>query len=46
MKFNVQKCHILHTITKARFSFLYSLGGVFLKQVQQSPYLGVHISAG
>ena len=43
MKFNAQKCYILPT--KARSSFLYSLGGVILKQVQQSPYLGVHISA-
>ena len=43
MKFNAQKCYILPTT--ARSSFLYSLGGVILKQVQQSPYLGVHISA-
>ena len=43
MKFNAQKCYILPT--KARSSFLYSLGGVILKQVQQSPYRGVHISA-
>ena len=43
MKLNAQKCYILPT--KARSSFLYSLGGVILKQVQQSPYRGVHISA-
>ena len=43
MKFNAQKCCILPT--KARSSFLYSLGGVTLKQVQHCPYLGVHISA-
>ena len=43
IKFNAQKCYTLPT--KARSSFLYSLGGVILKQVQQSPYLGVHISA-
>ena len=43
MKFNAQKCYILPT--KARSAFFYSLGGVILKQVQQSPYLGVHISA-
>ena len=42
MKFNAHKCYI--PPTKAR-SFLYSLGGVILKQVQHSPYLGVHISA-
>ena len=35
MKFNAQKCYILPTT--ARSSFLYSLGGVILKQVQQSP---------
>ena len=43
MKFNAQKCYILPT--KARSSFLYSLDGIILKQVQQSPYFGVHISA-
>ena len=43
MKFNAQKCYI--PPTKARSSFLYSLGGVILKQVQQDPYLGVNISA-
>ena len=42
MKLNAQKCYILPT--KARSSFFYSLGGVILKQVQHSPYLGVHIS--
>ena len=43
MKFNAQKCCSLPT--KARSSFLRSLGGVTLKQVQHCPYLGVHISA-
>ena len=40
MMFNAQKCYIFPT--KARS---YNLGGIILKQVQQSPYLGVHISA-
>ena len=44
MKLNAQKCYILPT--KARSSFLRSLGGVILKQVQHSPYLSVHISNG
>ena len=43
MKFNAQKCCSLPT--KARSSFLRSLGGVTLKQVQHCPYLGVHILA-
>ena len=43
MKFKAQKCYILPT--KARSSFLYSFGGIILKQVQHSPHLGVHISA-
>ena len=43
MEFNAQKCYILPT--KTRSTFLYSLGGEILKQVQQNPYLGVQISA-
>ncbi|XP_076435337.1 uncharacterized protein LOC143275248 [Babylonia areolata] len=42
MRFSAQKCYILSSRRKS--SYLYSLSGVFLKQVQQNPYLGVLIS--
>ena len=42
MRFNVQKCYILSSRSKS--THMYSLYGVFLKQVQQHPYLGVIIS--
>jgi hypothetical protein len=42
MKFNAQKCYILST--KTRSHYFYQLNGVFLKEVQQSPYLGLQIS--
>jgi hypothetical protein len=43
MRFNAQKCYILSI--RSTSSYLYSLDGVPLKQVQQNPYLGVHIAA-
>ena len=39
MRFNAQKCYILSSRSKS--THMYSLNGVFLKQVQQHPYLGV-----
>ncbi|KAL8588919.1 hypothetical protein ACOMHN_012957 [Nucella lapillus] len=42
MRFNAQKCYILSSRSKS--THMYSLNGVFLKQVQQNPYLGVLIS--
>ena len=42
MRFNAQKCCILSSRSKS--THMYSLNGVFLKQVQQHPYLGVIIS--
>ena len=42
MRFNAQKCYILSSRSKS--THMYSLNGVFLKQMQQHPYLGVVIS--
>ena len=42
MRFNAQKCYILSSRSKSTHT--YNLNGVFLKQVQQHPYLGVMIS--
>ena len=42
MRFNAQKRYILSSRSKS--THMYSLNGVFLKQVQQHPYLGVIIS--
>ena len=42
MRFNAQKCYILSSRSKS--THMYSLNGVFLKQVQQHPYVGVIIS--
>ena len=39
MHFNAQKCYILSS--KSKSTHMYSLNGVFLKQVQQHPFLGV-----
>ena len=39
---NAQKCYILSSRSKS--THMYSLNGVFLKQVQQHPYAGVIIS--
>ena len=39
---DAQKCYILSSRSKS--THMYSLNGVFLKQVQQHPYLGVIIS--
>ena len=41
MRFNAQKCYILSSRSKS--THMYSLSGVFLKQVQQHPYLGMII---
>jgi hypothetical protein len=43
MRFNAQKCYILSIRSKS--SYLYSLDDVILQQVQQSPYLGILLSA-
>ncbi|XP_076468986.1 uncharacterized protein LOC143299585 [Babylonia areolata] len=43
MRFNAQKCHLLSI--KSTSSYLYSLGGVILKQAQETPYLGVQIAS-
>ena len=42
MCFSAQKCYIL--LSRSKSTHMYSLNGVFLKQVQQHPYLGVIIS--
>ena len=42
MRFNAQKCYILSS--RSKLTHTYSLNGVFLKQVQQHPYLVVIIS--
>ena len=42
MRFNAQKCYIL--LSRSKSTHMYSLNGVFLKQVQQHSYLGVIVS--
>ena len=42
MRFNAGKCYTLQT--RAKSSFMYSLSGIFLKQVQETTYLGINIS--
>ena len=42
MRFSAQKCSILSS--RSKLTHMYSLNRVFLKQVQQHPYLGVIIS--
>jgi len=43
MRFNAKKCYVLPT--KAKSSYFYSLDGEILQGVDQTPYLGVQISA-
>ena len=43
MHFNAQKCYILSI--QSTFTFAYSLNNTFLKEVPNTPYLGIQFSA-